>query len=248
MRDLFNSLRRGSATLNARKKVAVVTGANRGLGLEACRQLAHLGFSVVLTARDAKSGEAAAKSLREQDVDVRFHPLDVTDDNSVTALAGFLGKEFGHLDVLINNAGISVSGGSTNVLDENVDTVRQTLETNTLGPLNIIQKLVPLMQGDGRIVNLSSGMGQLTDMGSSAAAYRMSKTALNAVTRLAANAVQGSKVKVNSACPGWVRTDMGGSGAPRSLEQGVETVIWLATLPDDGPSGGFFRDKNSIPW
>ena len=234
--------------MNTEHKIALVTGANRGLGFEACRQLARLGFTVVLTARDKGRGKAAAQELREQGLDVRFHPLDVTDDRSVMQLAAFLKEEFRQLDVLINNAGISVTSGAANMMDEEVDVFRQTLETNTLGPLNIIQKLVPLMQGEGRVVNLSSGMGQLAEMGSGSAAYRLSKTALNAVTRLAANAVQGSNVKVNAACPGWVRTDMGGSGAPRSLEQGVETVIWLATLPNDGPTGGLFRDKKSIAW
>ena len=226
----------------------MVTEANRGLGHEACRQLGRLGYSVVLTARHKSSGEAAAEKLREEDLDVRFHPLDVTDEKSIRALTAFLEREFGHLDVLINNAGISISGLTTSVLDEDVETVRKTMETNTLGPLSIIQKLAPLMQGEGRIVNVSSHMGQLSDMGNKAVAYRISKTALNVVTQLTAIAVEGTNVKVNSVCPGGVRTDMGGSNAPRSLEQGAETVIWLATLPNDGPSGGFFRDKKSIPW
>ena len=234
--------------MNTHIKVALVTGANRGLGFEACQQLARLGFAVVLTAREQEKGEASAQKLRDEDLDVRFHPLDVTNEESIKRLAEFIEKEFGRLDALINNAGIFISEGSGNLMDDALDIFRRTIETNTFGPLNIIQKLVPLMQGEGRVVNLSSGMGQLTDMGNGSAAYRISKTALNAVTRLAANAIHGSNVKVNSACPGWVRTDMGGSGAPRSLEQGVETVIWLATLPDDGPSGGFFRDKKSIPW
>ncbi len=234
--------------MNTQIRVALVTGANRGLGFETCQQLARLGFAVVLTARDQEKGEASAQKLRDEDLDVRFHPLDVTNEESIKRLAEFIEKEFGRLDALINNAGIFISEGSGNLMDDALDIFRRTLETNTFGPLNIIQKLVPLMQGEGRVVNLSSGMGQLTDMGNGSAAYRISKTALNAVTRLAANAIHGSNVKVNSACPGWVRTDMGGTGAPRSLEQGVETVIWLATLPDDGPSGGFFRDKKSIPW
>jgi NAD(P)-dependent dehydrogenase (short-subunit alcohol dehydrogenase family) len=232
-----------------KNKVAVVTGANRGLGFEVCRQFGQLGFKVVLTARNAKQGNDAAQSLSADGSDVRFHPLDVTNDKSIQHLAAFIEKEFGQLDVLINNAGIFLSTESGDVMNEEIDTFRQTLETNTLGPLNVIQKLVPLMQREGRVVNLSSGMGQLTDMGSTgSAAYRMSKTALNVVTCLAANAAEGTNVKVNSVCPGWVRTDMGGDGAPRSPEQGVKTVVWLATLPDDGPSGGNFRDQKSISW
>ena len=200
--------------MNTQIKVALVTGANRGLGFETCQQLARLGFAVVLTARDQEKGEASAQKLRDEDLDVRFHPLDVTNEESIKRLAEFIEKEFGRLDALINNAGIFISEGSGNLMDDALDKFRRTLETNTFGPLNIIQKLVPLMQGEGRVVNLSSGMGQLTDMGNGSAAYRISKTALNAVTRLAANAIHGSNVKVNSACPGWVRTDMGGSGAP----------------------------------
>ena len=131
----------------------------------------------MLTARHKSSGEAAAEKLREEDLDVRFHPLDVTDEKSIRALTAFLEREFGHLDVLINNAGISISGLTTSVLDEDVETVRKTMETNTLGPLSIIQKLAPLMQGEGRIVNVSSHMGQLSDMGNNAVAYRISTTA-----------------------------------------------------------------------
>ena len=126
--------------------------------------------------------------------------------------------------------------------------VRRTFETNTLGPLMVSQALIPLMQGSGRVVNVSSGMGQLAEMNGGYPGYRLSKAALNALTRILADELKGTGVKVNSVCPGWVRTDMGGADAPRTPKQGAETIVWLATLPDDGPTGGFFRDKQPIPW
>jgi NAD(P)-dependent dehydrogenase (short-subunit alcohol dehydrogenase family) len=126
--------------------------------------------------------------------------------------------------------------------------LRAVLATNLIGPFLLCQMLIPLMQGRGRVVNVSSGMGQLSEMGAGFPAYRISKAGLNALTRIFARELEGSGVKVNAACPGWVRTDMGGAGAARSVEQGVATTIWLATLPDDGPSGGLFRDKKPIPW
>lgn len=235
-------------------KIAVVTGANRGLGLETCRQLARLGLTVVLTSRDPKKGEAAAAGLRKAGAEVRFHPLDVTDPQSIHRLAKYVEAEFGRLDVLVNNAGVfldpldSPEPGAASVFRTDLDIVRRSMETNVYGPLLLCQALVPLMQRYGRIVNVSSGMGQLTEMNGCCPGYRFSKTALNALTRILADELQDTRIKVNSLCPGWVRTDMGGPNADRPVEQGADTIVWLATLPDDGPSGGFFRDRKPIPW
>jgi NAD(P)-dependent dehydrogenase (short-subunit alcohol dehydrogenase family) len=232
------------------KRLAVVTGGNRGIGYEICRQLARKGLRVLLTSRDAEKGRAAQKKLEKEGLDVQHHQLDVANPASVAALAGYIESEYARVDVLVNNAGISVDKRSTSVLREKEETFRVTLETNFYGPLRMCQALVPLMQKNhyGRVVNLSSGLGQLDDMGDGTPAYRVSKTALNALTRMVAKAVEGDNILVNSMCPGWVRTDMGGAGAPRSVEQGAETAVWLAMLPHDGPSGGFFRDKKPIPW
>lgn len=229
-------------------RIAVVTGANRGLGLETCRQLADLGLTVILTSRDPHKGEAAAESLRGAGRDVRYHPLDVTDPDSIQRLAGFIEREFGRLDVLVNNAGVFLDPLDTSVLHADLDIVRRSMETNLYGPLLLCQALVPLMQGRGRIVNLSSGMGQLSEMNGCCPGYRFSKTALNALTRSLADELRDTQIKINSLCPGWVRTDMGGANATRPVEEGADTIVWLATLPDDGPSGGFFRDRRPIPW
>lgn len=238
--------------MNETARVAVVTGGNRGLGLETCRQLAQRGYRVILGSRDAARGEAAAADLRGQGLDVTFHPLDVTDSASINKLVEVIEKDYGRLDVLVNNAGVmrdpTIAAGEVSVFTANPDAVRYIFETNTLGPLRVSQALIPLMKDEGCVVNVSSGMGQLTDMSGGHTGYRLSKTALNALTRIFADEVKDTRVKVNSVCPGWVRTDMGGPNAARSVEQGVETIVWLATLPEDGPSGGFFRDKQPIDW
>ncbi|MEI2577879.1 SDR family oxidoreductase [Scytonema sp. PRP1] len=234
------------------QKVAVVTGANRGLGFEASRQLAKKGYQVILTSRDEAKGKAAAEKLQAEGLNVIFHPLDVTNDESSQQLAEFLHEQFGKLDVLVNNAAIYIDSqtGGNSVFDAKIDTLRQTIETNVYGVLRVTQALIGLMQKQnyGRIVNVSSGAGQLTDMGSGVPTYRISKTALNALTRILANELQGKNILVNSVCPGWVKTDMGGPNAPRTPEQGVDTIVWLATLPDEGATGGFFRDRQPIDW
>jgi NAD(P)-dependent dehydrogenase (short-subunit alcohol dehydrogenase family) len=236
----------------ADRLVAVVTGAYRGLGLETCRQLGAAGYTVVLTARREEEGRRAAEELQGEGLDVRFHPLDVTEEASVEGLVSFVRDAFGRLDVLVNNAGIypepSPTSGDSSVFSAGLDTVRRGFETNTLGSLRLCQKLIPLMQGKGRVVNVSSGMGQLSEMNGCCPGYRLSKTALNAVTRIFADELKDTGVKINSVCPGWVRTDMGGERAPLSVEEGAKGIVWAATLPDDGPSGGFFRHGERIDW
>jgi NAD(P)-dependent dehydrogenase (short-subunit alcohol dehydrogenase family) len=230
------------------QRVAIVTGGNRGIGFEVCRELARRDYRVVLTSRDVAKGEAAVDHLRRDGLDVLYHQLEVTDPASVAQLRAYLAAQIGRLDVLINNAGVYPTQGSILTID--LPTIRDTLEINTFGPLLLCQSLVPLMrQGRyGRIVNVSSGAGQLSEMSDYTPAYNLSKTALNAVTRMVADAVGGQNIQVNAVCPGWVRTDMGGSSAPRSVAQGADTIVWLATQPDNGPSGGFFRDRQPIPW
>jgi NAD(P)-dependent dehydrogenase (short-subunit alcohol dehydrogenase family) len=234
------------------KLVAIVTGAYRGLGFETCRQLAGQGYRVVLTARKEPQGRRAAETLREEGLDVTFQALDVTSDASARELAEFVHKSFGRLDVLVNNAGIfpdtSPWNGGSSIFDADLDTVRVALETNTLGPLRLCQTLIPLMQGKGRVVNISSGMGQLSEMNGCCPGYRLSKTALNAVTRILSDELKDTDIKVNSICPGWVRTDMGGQDAALSVEEGAKGIVWAATLPGDGPTGGFFRHGERIDW
>jgi len=234
------------------KPIAVVTGAYRGLGFETCRQLALRDYRVILTARREAEGSAAASALQQARLEVEFHLLDVTSEESMQQLARYLRASGSRLEVLVNNAGIfpdpSPDSGNSAAMRADIETVRAGFETNTLGPLRLCQLLMPLMQSRGRVVNVSSGMGQLSEMNGGCPGYRLSKTALNAVTRILADEWQGSNVKINSVCPGWVRTDMGGKEAPLTVEQGAGGIVWAATLADDGPSGGFFRDGESIDW
>jgi NAD(P)-dependent dehydrogenase (short-subunit alcohol dehydrogenase family) len=233
-----------------RPKIAVVTGGNRGIGFEICRQLAGLGMQVVLASRDPAKGAAAISKLFESGIQsVVCQPLDVTSETSAAALAAWVDQQYGACDVLVNNAGILDARGGR-VLTTSLNTLQEVLATNVAGPFLVSRELVPLMQRGhyGRIVNLSSGLGQLAEMGAGTPAYRLSKAALNALTRTLAAELSGTNVLVNAVCPGWVRTDMGGPHALRSVEQGAETAIWLATLPDGGPTGLFFRDRKAIPW
>ncbi|QLE54261.1 SDR family oxidoreductase [Nostoc sp. TCL26-01] len=238
--------------MSTAKKIAVVTGGNRGLGFEASRQLAKQGYKVILTSRDEATGKGAAEKLQAEGLDVISYSLDVTSESSSRNLAEFIRQQFGKLDVLINNAAIFIDAqaGSTSIFHTKIETLQQTIDTNVYGVLRVTQALVPLMkaQNYGRIVNVSSGAGQLTDMGSGMTTYRISKTALNALTRIFASELHGTNILVNSVCPGWVKTDMGGQDAPRTPEEGVETIVWLATLADGGATGGFFRDRLPIDW
>lgn len=234
-------------------KVALVTGGNRGLGLETCRQLAERGYRVVLASRDLSKGRAAAAPLTARGLSVVPMALDVANAAEIDRCCAEITAQFGRVDVLINNAGISLDRGRS-VLEVDADTYRATMEINFYAPVRLCQVIVPQMlrRGYGRVVNVSSRLGQLSTMGEGtqvrSPAYATSKAALNALTRLFAVAAKGTNVLVNSAAPGWVRTDMGGPGAPRSVEEGADTIVWLATLPDGGPSGQFFYDRASIPW
>ncbi|MFN8130938.1 MAG: SDR family oxidoreductase [Solirubrobacteraceae bacterium] len=230
-------------------RIAAVSGGNRGLGLEIVRQLAAQGHRVIMGARDVAAGEAARTGLVSAAAHVEVRPLDVADPASIAAFAESLAADPGALDSLVNNAGVAIDAGVPGA-DPDFAAMQRTLDVNLLGAWRLTAALVPLLRasGHGRIVSLSSGMGQLAEMGSGSPAYRVSKAGLNVMTRILANELRGDGVLVNAACPGWVRTDMGGSGASREVPEGADTPVWLATLPDDGPTGGFFRDREPIPW
>lgn len=229
-------------------RIALVTGANRGIGLEVCRQLAQQGYTVMLGARDHDKGAQAAAPLIERGLPVVPCALDVTDPASIEALATELEQRYGKLDVLVNNAAILYDTWQR-ALSADLAVVHDALETNTFGPWRMCQAFVPLLRRSrhGRIVNVSSEAGSLSSMGAGTPAYSLSKTALNALTRMLAAELRSSGILVNAVCPGWVATDMGGSGG-RPVAQGAASVVWAVTLPDDGPSGGFFRDGRALPW
>jgi NAD(P)-dependent dehydrogenase (short-subunit alcohol dehydrogenase family) len=236
------------------RRIAIVTGGNRGMGLETCRRLGQIGYTVILTARDPQAGREAAATLQTEGLDVAPFRLDLTRAEDIAALVMHARRSLGRVDVLVNNAGLYLeTAGPTvrdrvSVFDARMDVVRAIIETNLLGHLALAQGLVPLMRdhGYGRVVNVTSTMGQLSDMGGGAPGYRLAGVGINALTRIFANELQGTNVLVNSVNPGWVRTRS--ADANRSVEEGVETTIWLATLPDGGPSGLFFHDKEPIPW
>jgi len=232
------------------ERVAVVTGANRGIGFEIVRQLARRGVRVVLTARDPAQGEAARGRLAGEGLDVAFQALDVRDAGQGRAVAAWVERELGRLDILVNNAGVLIDPKGARAATVDAPVLCDTLETNVVGALLVTQACLPLMRagGYGRIVNVSSELGQLESMGPGTPAYRISKAALNALTRTLAAELSGTNVKVNAMSPGWVRTDIGGPSAPRSVEEGADTAVWLATLQDEGPSGGFFKDRRPLAW
>lgn len=232
-------------------RIALVTGGHRGLGLETCRALGKRGYTIIMTSPIYGKGRAAAAQLHKDGAEVYFHPLDVTEESEVKAVKLFVKQKFGRLDVLVNNAGILIDEGES-ILKLPVKTFFKVLDVNTFGALRMCQAFVPMMlkQNYGRIVNLASGRGQLSggDICDNGPAYNMSKTAVNALTVMVSDSVAGANVLVNSVCPGWCRTDLGGPNATRSAKKGAETIVWLATLPDDGPNGGFFRDKRRLEW
>jgi NAD(P)-dependent dehydrogenase (short-subunit alcohol dehydrogenase family) len=221
------------------RRVALVSGANRGIGKEIARQLAEdQGFLVLAGAR-------RPRKVKESD-SIRAVELDVADQASVDAACAQIESDPGRLDVLVNNAGIGFPYSST-AADSDLEAAHEVLETNLFGAWRLTQAMLPLLResDNARIVNVSSGAGQLSEMNGGYPAYRMSKSALNALTRILSNEESG--IRTNSLCPGWVATDMGGRGAPRSVEEGADTAVWLATDPAVG-SGGFFRDREPIPW
>lgn len=231
------------------KKIAAVTGGNRGIGFQICRDLAKKGFKAVLTARDPEKGNKSARNLQDEGLDVEFYLLDVISTESIDKFTEFVLAEFGQLHVLVNNAAILPDEISP-ALSVGLEEVRETIETNVYGVLRLSQKLIPTMieNNYGRIINLSSGMGQLSDMGSGYLAYRVSKTALNAVTRVLAQETSGYDIQINAVDPGWVKTDMGGSNAPSTPEEGADTVVWLSTRPAGEPSGMFYKNRKIIDW
>lgn len=230
--------------------ISVVTGASRGLGRATARQLCAEGHRVIGAARDGAALDALAAEIAAYGHAFEPHVLDVRDARSVQALHDGLEERFGRIDVLINNAGVSLERYRSSVLDLTPETLLATLDTNLFAMLRVTQALMPLLRRSdaARIVNLASGMGQLADMQAGVPAYRISKTAVNALTRILAAELADTPIKVNSVCPGWCRTDIGGPDAPRSADEGADTIVWLATLPPDGPTGGFFRDRQPIPW
>jgi NAD(P)-dependent dehydrogenase (short-subunit alcohol dehydrogenase family) len=245
------------------QRVALVTGGNRGIGLAACRGLAKAGCQVILTGRDEAQLRHAQTSLQAEGIRVFTIELDVTDrrmleppkDLNVSFIADWVQRQFGRLDVLVNNAGVVPDQHAYGSADDSIlNTPRSAFElgfeTHFHGPLALCRALVPLMQANkyGRIVNVSTHMARLSDMTAGWAAYRSSKVALNVLTRMLADELKTDNILVNSATPGWVKTRMGGEQAPLDAEQGADTIVWLATLPDSGPSGGFFEKRSATAW
>lgn len=228
-------------------KTALVTGGNKGIGLAVCKGLADKGFRVFLGSRDAKKGQQAVDGLRNKNITLL--EIDVSNAESIQAAAKTLAAQTDKLDALVNNAGVYLDQ-SADALTVGTDIILATFETNTLGALMVTRAVLPLLKkaGHGQIINVSSGMGQLSDMNGGSAAYRISKTALNAVTRILATELGKYHIHVNSVCPGWVKTEMGGKNAPRSVEQGADTIVWLAAGEAGHASGGFFRDRKPLAW
>jgi NAD(P)-dependent dehydrogenase (short-subunit alcohol dehydrogenase family) len=242
------------------KKVALVTGGNKGIGLVTVKELAALGYTVLLGARDKKKGEEAAVSVPKGNGEVRAVEIDVENYGHHKALRTLIEKDYGKLDVLINNAGIMIDDRSkgNNTTTVPIADIRKTIETNVYAPIALTQELLPLIRKSpaGRIVNLSSILASLTLHATKGSpiysaktfAYDMSKAALNSFTIHLAAELADTPIKVNSAHPGWVQTEMGGKNAPMKLDDGAKTSVWLATLPPDGPTGGFFHEHETLPW
>lgn len=242
------------------KRVAIVSGGNRGIGKEVCRLLSESGYAVVLTARTASAARSAASDISQDGTHVVGAVLDVTNPDTILRLQEYVLTEYGRIDALVNNAAVSLGRrlespdhgdadhGEIEALSE--DLLKKTMDVNMLGPLRLIQNFLPSMRqrGYGRIVNVSSTMAQFSRMNSEAAAYRISKAALNALTVIVASEVAGENILVNAVCPGPTRTRMGPPNAARSCVEAATGIVWAATLPDDGPSGGFYRDSMLLDW
>ncbi len=233
--------------------IALVTGANRGIGYEICRSLAKQGYNVILTSRVKDEGlRAVEKLIIDKSITgkIFFHILDVTDEQSINNIYNWICRQYDRLDILVNNAGIYLDEGKS-VFDISEDIMRKTMEVNFYGAFRICRKFIPLMRqnGFGRIVNVSSGYGAMNEMGGHTAAYRISKTALNALTLIIADELKNySSIKVNAVCPGWVSTDMGGTMAPISPRTAAEDIVHFATIDENGPTGRFFRFRKEIDW
>jgi len=230
------------------KKIALVTEANRGLGFETCKQLSQIGLTVLLTSRDTTKGEVATKQLIDKGLDAIFYQLDVSNKNNIKYVFDKIEQLFGRLDILVNNAAILYDTDQSTI-NADLELVSKALTTNLYGPWLLCQAFIPLMKknGYGRIVNISSGAGSLHYMEGGTPAYGISKVALNALTKKLASELSGMNILVNSVDPGWVATDMGGHGG-RSVNEGAKGIVWAATLPDNGPSGGFFYDGTPELW
>ena len=229
-------------------RIALITGANRGIGLEIGKQLLSRGFTVIFTARNMHIGRPIVNELRQEYKTAWFHQLDVTYEDSIRDLVEYVMEEHGRLDVLVNNAGIFLDENQS-TSEVNIEDIRKTMETNVYGPLMVTRALLPALKksSNARVINLSSDMGQLTGMGGGAPAYRISKTALNALTVIQSNELAADGIRVNTMHPGWVCTDMGGSGAPKTVKEGADTAVWLATEPDI-PTGKYISERKVIDW
>jgi NAD(P)-dependent dehydrogenase (short-subunit alcohol dehydrogenase family) len=231
------------------KQVALVTGGNRGIGYELVKQLSLSGINVVLASRDHEMGNKAVQKLKELNLDVSCIEMDVSNHESITQAAITLNEQYGRLDVLINNAGVYLDENE-NLLTMDPSILQKTMETNFFGVYHVMRSFIPLMekQGYGRIINISSEYGAMSEMSSpGVGAYKLSKFALNGLTRLVAAETKGD-IKINAVDPGWVSSDMGGPSAPRTPREAAESILWLATIGSEGPNGGFFRDGKQIPW
>jgi NAD(P)-dependent dehydrogenase (short-subunit alcohol dehydrogenase family) len=244
----FRQARIGGEVADGGRPVAVVTGANRGIGREVVRRLASAGFSVVLGSRDAARGEAAAAELGGEAARIVARALDVSDDDSVRAAADWVGEALGRCDALVNNAAIDYDTDAR-ATTADLDRVHRAMETNLFGAWRTALAFMPLLRRSPhpRVVNVSSGSGSLSDMSAGTPAYSVSKAALNALTRILAAELRRDGVLVNAVCPGWVATDMGGAGG-RPVADGAASVTWAVLLGDDGPTGGFFRDGRPVAW
>ncbi len=231
------------------KKIAAVTGGNRGIGFQICRDIANKDLKVLLTARNSEKGAKSAKILQDEGLDVTFYELDVSSAESIDNFVSRVTKEFSRIDVLVNNAAIIPDSRSSGLSVE-IQELQVSLETNVYGVIQLSQKIIPLMikNNYGRIINLSSGMGQFADMGSGYLAYRISKTAVNTITKVLANETDSYNIQINSVDPGWVKTEMGGAGASLSVEEGADTIVWLSTRPDNSPTGMFYKKREIISW
>lgn len=229
-------------------RIALISGANRGIGHEIGKQLLEVGWNVVFTARNMHEGRPMVNKLRERWKSAWFHQLDVTDEQSISDVADYVVDTCGRLDVLINNAAIMIEG-KHRAMEVELEDLHKTMATNFYGPLMLTRTMVPLLKDskDARVINVSSRMGQLSAMGGGHAAYRISKTAMNALTVVMAKELEEEGIRINSICPGWVCTDMGGPNANKSIKEGADTAVWLATA-DEIETGKFYADRKVIPW